>query len=363
MYSTTLQLNSFPQRDGVCVSDDFDLLRVATAILESVTSANVKEYKELNAVQDKLSKELAGKKFFIVLDDVWNTCKYNQWTTLQSSFHVGAAGSKIIVTTRDANVAMMMGDTNPYNLGKIPEDDCWKIFEHHALLNNRPQNVDLLKEKVTSKCNGLPLAAKTLGGLLRCKGVDQWDEVLDHKMWNLSEETDILPALKLSYHYLPSNLKRCFTYCAILPNDYEFGEKQLILLWMAEGLLQQKPEEKKQMEDLGSDCFQELVSRSLFQKSSKGNSQYIMHDLITDLARWAAGKTCSRLEDKPNYDLPKSRHSSYIPAWYDGVKKLEVYSEVVRLRTFLRLSDSAPYGYLAPKVYLHWNKCLLSWVD
>ncbi|KAK9914081.1 hypothetical protein M0R45_037879 [Rubus argutus] len=353
----------FSPKGWVSVSDDFDIVRVTAAILEAVTSGHVTESKELNSIQEKLSKELAGKKFLIVLDDVWDTCSYDQWTTLQSPFRVGAVGSMILVTTRDANVAKMVGDTNPYNLGLISEDDCWKIFEHHALLNDRTQNVKLLKEKVIVKCKGLPLAARTLGGLLRCRSVDEWEEILDHKMWNLSEKTGILPALKLSYHYLPSNLKRCFTYCAILPNDYEFREKQLILLWMAEGLIQQQPEENKQMEDLGSDYFKELVSRSLFQKPSKDGLRYIMHDLVTDLARWAAGKTCRRLEDKPNYDsqlrcLPKVRHSSYIRGMHDGAKKFEVYSEVVRMRTFLplnlsphQLSGSFPLpSFLAHKV-------------
>ncbi|PRQ59861.1 putative P-loop containing nucleoside triphosphate hydrolase, leucine-rich repeat domain, L [Rosa chinensis] len=339
----------FYPKGWVSVSDDFDIVRVTAAILESVTSAHVQEFKELNSIQEKLCKELAGKKFLIVLDDVWDTCKYGQWTTLQSSFRLGAAGSKIIVTTRDTNVAKMMGDTSPYNLESMSKDDCWKIFEHHALLNNRPQDVELLQEKIVVKCNGLPLAARTLGGLLRCKRVEEWEEILDHKMWTLSDrQTDILPALKLSYHYLPSNLKQCFSYCAILPNDFEFGEMQLILLWMAEGLIPKQ--QNKQMEDLGRDYFQELVSRSLFQKSSKENSRYIMHDLITDLARWAAGNSCSRLEDMQNYDyLPKVRHSSYIPGRYDGVKKFEVYSEAICLRTFLPLSLSN-YNYLAQRV-------------
>ncbi|PRQ55702.1 putative P-loop containing nucleoside triphosphate hydrolase, leucine-rich repeat domain, L [Rosa chinensis] len=344
----------FYPKGWVSVSDDFDLLRVTTAVLESVTSGDVKKSKELNSVQEKLSKELAGRKFLIVLDDVWNTCNYDQWTTLQSAFRVGAVGSKIIVTTRDANVAKMMGDTEPHNLESMSEDDCWKIFVNHALLNNRPQDVELFKEKIVVKCNGLPLAARTLGGLLRCKRADEWEEILDHKMWNLSDQMGILPALQLSYHYLHSNLKRCFTYCAILPNDYEFGEMQMILLWMAEGLIPQQLKENKEMEDLGRHYFQELVSRSLFQKSSKEKSRYIMHDLVTDLARWAAGNSCSRLEDMQNYDsqlrcLPKVRHSSYICGDFDGVKKFEVYYEDRCLRTFLPLSLS-DYNFLAHKV-------------
>ncbi|XP_004309041.1 PREDICTED: putative disease resistance RPP13-like protein 1-like [Fragaria vesca subsp. vesca] len=350
----------FSPKGWVSVSDDFDIVRVAAAVLESVTSSPVQELKELNSILEKLSKELAGKKFLIVLDDVWHTCSYGQWTTLQASFRVGAAGSKIIVTTRDANVANMMGDRSPYNLNPMSTDKCWELFQHHAQLKNRPEDVEFLKEKIVEKCNGLPLAARTLGGLLRWKRLEEWEDILDHKMWTLSDSDqnkmeDIRPALKLSYHYLPSTLKRCFSYCGILPNDYEFEEMQLILWWMAEGLIPQQPKEHKQMEDLGRDYFQELVSRSLFQKSSKTESRYIMHDLVTDLARWAAGSSCCRLEDMQNYDsqqrtcLPKVRHSSYILGKYDGVKKFEVYSEATSLRTFLPLSPSYDH-YLAQKV-------------
>ncbi|KAL6126994.1 hypothetical protein ACLB2K_075039 [Fragaria x ananassa] len=113
------------------------------------------------------------------------------------------------------------------------------------------------------------------------------------------------------------------------------------------------------MEDLGHNYFQELASRSLFQISSKGNSLYIMHDLVTDLARWAAGSSsCSRLEDMQNYDpqlrcLPKVRHSSHIRGKYDGVQKFEVYSKATCLRTFLPLALSDPLSdcrYLALKL-------------
>ncbi|CAN6556222.1 unnamed protein product [Malus baccata var. baccata] len=321
----------------VSVSDDFNLERVTKAILESATCGLLKEFKEFNQVQESLSKKLAGKKFLIVLDDVCNTCVYDLWIKLQSPFRVGALGSKIVVTTRDTNVANMMGSTI-YQLGGISDDQCWQVFEQHSLLDitKRPQKFELIKEKIVAKCRGLPLAARTLGGLLRCKQVEEWEEILNNKMWSLSDNSVILPVLKLSYHYLPSSLKRCFAYCSLLPNDYEFAEKQLILLWMAEGLIQQRVEDKKQLEEVGSDYFQELLSRSLFQKGSKSNDKYVMHDLVGKLARWAAGEICFSLEDKGNGDLhPSARHMSYVSGTYDGVKKFEAISRVKHLRTFL----------------------------
>ncbi|KAI5341999.1 hypothetical protein L3X38_009874 [Prunus dulcis] len=337
-------MKEFEKKVWVSVSDDFDVVRLTKAILESVTSKPVK-VEEFSKMQHDLNEQLRGKKFLIVLDDIWNKGDlYDLWTRLQSPFSVGAQGSKIIVTTRDIKVAKIMGGaTEVHNLESVSGDNCLEIFEQHAFVNNdRPPNFELLRKKIAAKCSGLPLAARTLGGLLRQNEINEWEEILNNKLWNLSGKSDILPVLKLSYHYLPSNLKRCFAYCSIFPNDYEFGEKQLILLWMAEGLIQQPPESDRQMEDLGHDYFQELLCRSLFQKASENNSRYVMHDLVTDLAQWAAGNTCFRLEDKKGDNLQSVcfRHSSFITGPYDGVQKFEAYREVKRLRTFLPLSLS-----------------------
>ncbi|BFG20296.1 hypothetical protein CerSpe_065700 [Prunus speciosa] len=339
-------MKEFKPKVWVSVSDDFDVVRVTKAILESVTSQPVK-VEEFSKMQHDLNEQLRGKKFLIVLDDIWNKGNlYDLWTGLQSPFSVGAQGSKIIVTTRDLNVAKIMGATEVHNLEYMSDDNCLEIFEQHAFVNmnnDRPPNFELLQKKIAEKCSGLPLAARTLGGLLRQKEINEWEEILNNKLWNLSDKSDILPVLKLSYHYLPSNLKRCFAYCSIFPNDYEFGKKQLILLWMAEGLIQQPPEANRQMEDLGHDYFQELLCRSLFQKASENNSRYVMHDLVTDLAQWAAGNTCFRLEDKKGDNLQSEcfRHSSFIIGEYDGFQKFEAFREVKRLRTFLPLSLSS----------------------
>nr|XP_028943657.1 putative disease resistance RPP13-like protein 1 isoform X1 [Malus domestica] len=246
-----------------------------------------------------------------------------------------------------------------HNLEPMQNDVCLQVFEQHAFLNSnndKPPNYELLKEKIVAKCRGLPLAARTLGGVLLCKETYEWEEILNNKLWSLSNEQDILPVLRLTYFYLPSHLKRCFAYCSILPNDYEFEEKQMILLWMAEGFILPRPEGNKQIVDLRTNYFRELVSRSLFQKSTKNTSKYVMHDLIGDLARWAAGDICFRLEDNQNDDgvqlrcFPKARHSSYIMGRFDGVKRFEAFSEVKCLRTFLPLTKGDIRSYLSHQV-------------
>ncbi|MBA0637846.1 hypothetical protein Godav_005323, partial [Gossypium davidsonii] len=193
-------------------------------------------------------------------------------------------------------------------------------------------------EKIVSRCNGLPLAAKAIGSLLRTINYHrEWERIYESEIWNLPEEQcGIIPALRLSYHHLPSCLKRCFAYCSILPKDFEFEKEEIILLWRAEGLLQQKA--MPQIKDLGNQYFQDLVLRSFFQISSKDESRFVMHDLINDLAQVVAGDICSKLEsDKQQKFSNRTRHSSYIDSTDDTVMKFETFNQVKSLRTFLAL--------------------------
>ncbi|CAL5380207.1 unnamed protein product [Camellia sinensis] len=351
VYNDEVVNKHFDLKAWVCVSDEFDTMRISKVILESITSKAC-EFKELNQVQVQLKQNLTGKKILIILDDVWDK-KYNDWNILKAPFNDGVSGSKIIVTTRDRDVASIMGTVQNHLLQHLSNDDCWSVFEQHAF-GNRSMDADpnlvFIGRKIVEKCKGLPLAARTLGGLLRCKERDnEWEVVLNSKIWDLTEQgNEIPPALRLSYHHLPSHLKRCFAYCSILPKDYEFEEMELVFLWMAEGLLQQQ-NGKKRMEDLGVQYFHELQSRSFFQPSNGGESlKFVMHDLINDLAQSVAGYTCFKLEDKLKDQeqctkLKSARHSSYMQSEFDAIKKFETFykAENVRsLRTFLPLSLS-----------------------
>jgi hypothetical protein len=247
----------------------------------------------------------------------------------------------------------MVGTVPAYDLQVLPNEACLSLFTQHALGANdfsAHPNLQDIGEKIVKKCNGLPLAAKVLGGLLRTNhDRDEWKDVLESKIWNIPEEkNEIIPALMLSYHHLPSHLKRCFAYCSIFPKDYEFEKDKLVLLWMAEGLIQTR-EGAKQMEDLGSKYFDNLLSRSFFQQSNMKKSRFVMHDLINDLAQCVAGDTCFRMEDRIGVSnggrLPKkARHSSYLGGRYDSTGMFEAFFELRCLRTFLPLM-LPEYGY------------------
>nr|XP_048335992.1 putative disease resistance RPP13-like protein 1 [Ziziphus jujuba var. spinosa] len=204
----------FKLKSWVCVSEEFDICEVKKTILCSITNSHYHFYDSTNLdmLQSMLKERLMGKKFLIVLDDVWNK-KYVNWENMSKPFKYGAKGSKILVTTRSKIVAQIMCTVPNHYLGQLNDEDCWKLFAKHAFENgdfSSRSNLETIGRKIVEKCKGLPLAAKTLGGLLRTKvEVREWERILDSEIWDLSDnESNILPALRLSYNHLPSHLIR-----------------------------------------------------------------------------------------------------------------------------------------------------------
>ncbi|KAK4592146.1 hypothetical protein RGQ29_016589 [Quercus rubra] len=329
----------FDLKAWVCVSENFDSFKIAKAIFEQVTSSAC-DIQDISLLQNKMKEKFMGKKIFLVLDDVWNE-SYNDSVELLKVFRCGAEETKIIVTTRSEKVAENVLTVAAFHLKQLSDEECWSLFEKHAFINGKASEFPILEDigkQIVQKCKGLPLAAKTLGGLLRCEqDPKEWTMILKSDIWNLPEEkNDILPALRLSYHYLPSHLKRCFTYCSIFPKDYEFKREELVLLWMAQDFLQQS-KGNEGMEEIGERYFDDLVSRSLFQQSSTNESCFIMHDLVNDLATFISGEFCFRLEEgnELNEITEKTRHFSCYEGIFDDYKEFEILYVAKSLRTFL----------------------------
>lgn len=350
--------NHFELGIWACVSDQFDVARITKAVLESATKTSY-DIKNYELLQDGLKNELKGKKFFLVLDDVWNE-NYHNWDALRVPFKAGAQGSAIIVTTRNEEVAHLMSTLPSHHLGELSSEDCWLLFEQHAFANidsDIRRSLEPIGRKIAKKCKGLPLAAKTLGGLLRSKqDSEAWNDILNCKIWTLpNEKSGILPSLRLSYHYLPAQLKRCFAYCSIFPKDYEYDKQKLVLLWMAEGLLDESGS-GEYIEKIGDMCFQNLLMRSFFQESGHGKSLYLMHDLMHELSQFVSGDFCLRMEaGKQQKYSEKMRHSSYLRETYESSDKFNFLGKACNLRTFLPLDKSLEVEacYLPRKVIVH----------
>ncbi|KAG5071052.1 hypothetical protein AAZX31_03G034300 [Glycine max] len=345
----------FDFKAWVCVSQEFDILKVTKAIIEAVTGKPC-NLNDLNLLHLELMDKLKDKKFLIVLDDVW-TEDYVDWSLLKKPFNRGIRRSKILLTTRSEKTASVVQTVHTYHLNQLSNEDCWSVFANHACLSSESnENTEILEKigkEIVKKCNGLPLAAQSLGGMLRRKhDIRDWNNILNSDIWELSEsECKVIPALRLSYHYLPPHLKRCFVYCSLYPQDYQFEKNELILLWMAEDLLR-KPRKGGTLEEVGQEYFDDLVLRSFFQRSNRSSwshgKWFVMHDLMHDLATSLSGDFYFRSEElgKETMINTKTRHLSFAKFNSSFLDNPDVVGRVKFLRTFLSIIkfEAAPFN-------------------
>nr|ACJ22816.1 NBS-LRR type putative disease resistance protein CNL-B19 [Phaseolus vulgaris] len=342
----------FDIKAWVCVSDHFHVLTVTRTILEAITD-KTDDSGNLERVHKKLKEKLLGKRFLLVLDDVWNE-RPAEWEAVRTPLSYGAPGSRILVTTRSEKVASSMR-SEVHLLKQLGEDECWKVFENHALkdgdleLNDELMNVG---RRIVEKCQGLPLALKTIGCLLSTKSsISDWKNILKSDIWELPKEhSEIIPALFLSYRHLPSHLKRCFAYCALFPKDYMFVKEELIFLWMAQNFLL-SPQQIRHPEEVGEEYFNDLLSRCFFNQSSFVG-RFVMHDLLNDLAKYVCEDFCFRLKFDNEKCMPKTtRHFSFEFCDVKSFDGFESLTDAKRLRSFLPINSWRAKWHL--KISIH----------
>ncbi|KAI3455637.1 hypothetical protein Pfo_012300 [Paulownia fortunei] len=325
VYNSSAVIQHFERRMWVCVSEPFDEFRIAKAILEDVEGSAPYLF-ELQTAARKIRDYVEGKKFLLVLDDVW-TEDFRKWEQLLNSLSTGAAGSTILVTTRNERVAKVMGSSYELPLGQLSEDDSRSLFRKIAFFQRSREECEGLENvgrEIADKCKGRPLTVKTIGSLMRFKNsLKDWQDVLNSEFWELEEAEGLFPPLMLSYYDLPSTMKRCFLFCAFFPKDHIIEANNLIQLWMAQGYLSST--ENIEMEVIGQEYLQNLAMRSFFQdlekdKDGKRILSLKMHDMVHDFAQYLTKNECSviefnnALERKMESSHKKARHLTVIRA-------------------------------------------------
>ncbi|WRX28633.1 NB-ARC - like 10 [Theobroma cacao] len=337
--------NFFNPRIWVCVSEEFDVCIIFKKILESLGDSKIDDL-DLDIYLKRLEENLRGKRYLLVLDDVWNENNL-KWDNFSKHLVFGAPESKILVTTRSKNVASIMGVNIPHVLKGLNEDQSWTLFEQVAFEGQGQMDPKLkvIGKDVAQKCKGVPLVIKCLGGLMRQNPNERyWSFVQENEIWKLLKEDDgVIPVLKLSYIHLPSHLKQCFAFCSILRKDYNIPKDRLILIWRAQGYIQSQIRNEN-IQDIGDEYFNDLLSRSFFQEEVKDENGNIirckMHDLIHDLALSVAKSSFSSMKDDKE-KLPKGVRHVILEWEHTNIQK-EVFthlSKVKGIRTLHFRSD------------------------
>uniref|UniRef100_A0A0D9ZYH4 Uncharacterized protein n=1 Tax=Oryza glumipatula TaxID=40148 RepID=A0A0D9ZYH4_9ORYZ len=259
----------FQKHIWVCVSEEFNVPDIVKRIIDTAIGNDCGlKNDNLELLQQRLREELSQKRYLLVLDDVWNEDE-QKWEALKTLLGSCGMGSAMVVTTRNLNVALIMGTVHPFDLKSLSPEHSWKLFHREMFDRDVVESTELVEigQKIVKKCSGVPLAINNIGGLMRRKhDARDWLAILDSNTWD--EENNILPALWLSYKHLPSYMKQCFVFCAVFPKDYEICKDRLIHLWVSNGFIPSK--ETSDIEETGNHVFLELVSRSFLQKVKTG---------------------------------------------------------------------------------------------
>ncbi|CAM0870087.1 unnamed protein product [Alopecurus aequalis] len=246
---------------------------------------------DIDGLQSLLMKFIVDKKYLIILDDVWTPKAFDEFSRLIRN----EKNSRLIITTREGDVAARATPDRKLTLKDLPEDKAWDLFckTTFASYTDRecPKHLIPLSKEIVLRCKGLPLAIVSVGSLLRVreKTVEEWSRINDQLSWELINNPmlgDVRNVLHLSYIYLPTQLKSCFLYCSLFPEGYLFRRNRLARLWIAEGFIEERG--ASTLEKVAEGYMKELVRRNmlqLVQRNSFGRMKmFRMHDILRELA-------------------------------------------------------------------------------
>ncbi|KAJ4813544.1 Disease resistance protein RPM1 [Rhynchospora pubera] len=284
-------------RIGQAYKPDGVIRNIISEICANGQSNQIKtDHMNLRGLKETLRRLLQQKKYLIVLDDVWDQ---NSYQRICDVFADVQQGSRIIITTRNADVASLARETNRLELTPLPDKESWKIFSNKAFQFEQkhvcPTPLEELAKQIVSKCNGLPLALVCLGSLLCGKTESEWKRIYDQLPWELENNTTLhrlKNVLNHSFNYFPKHLKQCFLYCCMFPENYLFARKKLIRLWIAEGFVEQIG--GSTLEETAEGYLSELINHSMLRVIKKNYSGRVKRCQMHDTFRMLATSLCMK---------------------------------------------------------------------
>ncbi|XP_073036688.1 putative late blight resistance protein homolog R1A-10 [Primulina eburnea] len=280
-YNDPYVLHQFDIRAWVTISQSYSIRDIMSSILDSMNKSSKGDQLGLDVYQN-----LKGRRYLMVIDDIWDT---SAWDDLKMMFPDDETGSRIVLTTRIADVAAYASPSGTlHQIGLLNNDHSWELLCAKVFGDDTcPLNLQEIGKTIAQNCGGLPLSIVVIGGLLSKLEMTQevWQSVAENVTSFVFSSDDRCSAiLRLSYNYLPQYLKACFLYIGIFPKNQELSVSKLTMMWVAEGFLGQA--HGRSLEELAERCVDDLLDRSLILKSRKNSEGKIkafrIHDLLLD---------------------------------------------------------------------------------
>ncbi|CAN6216734.1 unnamed protein product [Urochloa humidicola] len=241
-----------------------------------------------------LHKFLQGKRYFIVIDDIWDA---TAWSIIRCALPQNNIGSRVIATTRIEAVATACCSNDyeyVYKMKALGTEDSRRLFLKRIFGSEDtcPSYLENVSTGILKRCGGLPLAIITLSSHLATQGnklnLEQWEHTLNSLGFSL-ELNPTLEAMRqilsLSYTNLPHCLKTCVLYLGMYPEDHTISKNDLIRQRLAQGFIRKAP--RQDPEDIAVGYFNEIVNRSIIQPAHTDINDEVLscrvHDMMLDL--------------------------------------------------------------------------------
>ncbi|KAH0708234.1 hypothetical protein KY284_009661 [Solanum tuberosum] len=302
----------FEIRAQCCVSQVYSRKDLLIAILRDAISENFEcREKQADELADQLRKTLFSKRYLILVDDVWET---SVWDDLIGCFRDSNNGSRIILTTRNHEVAMYTRiRSDPLLLRMFNNDESWELLRKKVF--GEESCSPLLTEigqEIAKKCGQLPLSVVLVAGILSEmeKKEECWEQLANNLGPHIHKDSRAV--IEQSYQILPYRLRPCFLYFGALLEDRVISVPKLTQLWISEGFV--KSCEGKSLEDIAEGYLENLIGRNLVmgtKKSSRGKIKACrIHDLLHDFCKERAKDDMRLLWQKWDQDANPSSHLS-----------------------------------------------------
>ncbi|XP_022844586.1 putative late blight resistance protein homolog R1A-10 [Olea europaea var. sylvestris] len=334
----------FDKLSWCVVSQTYQKRKLLVDILSSMSNLNNHKISEMEdeELAEHLYKTLIGRRYLIVIDDLWDICA---WDDLRRYFPDDKINrSRVLFTSRLKNLASEISHVIIEPLPLSPGES-WKLLEKNVFKKKRcPQELQDIGKQIATYCHGLPLSIITIAGVLSNmeKKESLWQKVAEDLSSYISQKAyEYIPTLKLSYMHLPNHLKPCFLYLSAYREDEVIRVRKLLLLWIAEGFIQKK--QHKSLEDVAEEYLMELINRSLLQVSRIRSENVVkacsLHDLVLDM--------CWKIAEEENFLfqheflLSKHRHRLFRDWSHRLSEDLTIFYNLENIKIF-----DGEHGYL-----------------
>ncbi|KAH0681722.1 hypothetical protein KY289_019474 [Solanum tuberosum] len=302
----------------VTISQEFRYRNVLLEALHCISKKSPKDYDEMNdsELAHLVRKSLKGPRYLVVVDDIWSR---DAWESISQIFPNRNNGSRVLLTTRETDVAILANISSHHKMNFLDLDNSWKLLRDKVfgLEHDHPPELEEIGKKIAEKCQGLPLIISVIAGHLS-KTVPKTLESWKYVAKTLSEiiashPNKCLGVLGLSYHHLPNRLKPCFLSMGDFPEDFQVDTWRLIQLWIAEGFIRTSSGSHESLEEVAKHYLEDLISRNLIMARKKRFNGEVkvcgIHDLLREFCLIEAEmtkfmhvvRTPFSLAQKPNF--------------------------------------------------------------